>query len=94
MNVFLIFLILFGFTSFAYADEFQPTPEDFRENSEFVVDLSSLYDAEEVFPVPLSPLKQSITGTIPEDIQCKSKLHLIIKHDGTPACVKSQTAAN
>jgi hypothetical protein len=93
MQIFLAFFILLGFFSFVYADEFLPTPEDFRENSEFVVDFSPLYEVKEVSPVPLPPFKQSKMGVIVEDIQCKSKLHLIIKYDETPACVKSQTAA-
>jgi len=93
MQIFLAFFILLGFVSFAYADEFRPLPEDFRGDSEFTVDFSPLYDVKEVYPAPLSPFKQSKMGVIAEDIQCKSKLHLIIKHDETPACVTSQTAA-
>lgn len=92
MKIFLIFLIFLGFTSFAYVNGFQPLPEDFRNDSEFVIDLSSIYDAEVSFPVPLAPFKQSTFGIITEDIKCKSKLHLIIKYDGTPVCVKSKTA--
>ena len=92
MQIFLAFFILLGFVSFVYADEFRPLPEDFRKNSEFVVDFSPLYDVKEVSTITLSPLKQSKMGVIAEDVQCRSKLHLIIKHDETPACVKSQTA--
>lgn len=55
MKIFLIFLIFLGFTSFAYVNGFQLLPEDFRNDSEFVIDLSSIYDAEVSFPVPLAP---------------------------------------
>ena len=39
----------------------------------------------------LSPLKQFKNGTPSEQVQCKEGLHRIIKHDNTPACVKTST---
>ena len=35
-----------------------------------------------------SPLKQTQSGILIEDIRCKDSLGLLIKHDGSPACVK------
>ena len=40
----------------------------------------------------LSPKKQSSQGIEPAAVTCKEGLVLIIKHDGSPACVKHETA--
>ena len=37
------------------------------------------------------PLKQFQSGITFDEIQCKSSLQKILKHDGSPACVKSET---
>lgn len=84
-------MVMIGFSSFAFADELPPDPLQFRNATGLPIDLSPLYKEKEIFPIPLTPLKQLASGINPEDIQCKSKLHLLIKHDGTPACVKSKT---
>jgi hypothetical protein len=42
----------------------------------------------------LSPLKQIANGIAPESIICNEGLVLIIKHDGSPACVMPDTAEN
>ena len=39
----------------------------------------------------MSPLKQFLSGIAINEIQCKSSLQKILKHDGSPACVKSET---
>ena len=39
-----------------------------------------------------SPLKQFKSGIEIDDIQCKESLTLLTKHDGSPACVKPETA--
>ena len=42
--------------------------------------------------IVLSPLKQSKSGIMPDLVDCKSSLVLIIKNsDGSPACVKLET---
>ena len=38
-----------------------------------------------------APLKQVSQGIEPRDITCKEGLALIIKHDGSPACIKPET---
>ena len=38
------------------------------------------------------PLKQIAQGIAPEDITCNEGLTLLIKHNGSPACVKPDTA--
>ena len=44
--------------------------------------------------IVLSPLKQSKSGIMPDLVDCKSSLVLIIKNsDGSPACVKLETKA-
>lgn len=43
------------------------------------------------FLVYPSPFKQLRLGIEPQDINCKSGLFLIQKHDGTPACVSPET---
>ena len=42
-------------------------------------------------PETLPPLKQFKSGISAENIQCKEELRLVIKHDNTPACVKSSS---
>ena len=39
----------------------------------------------------LSPLKQIKNGVSVDEIQCKDNLQLVIKHDSTPACLKSES---
>jgi len=39
-----------------------------------------------------APLKQVTQGVLPNEIICKEGLELIIKNNGSPACVKSKTA--
>lgn len=39
-----------------------------------------------------TPLKQVAQGVLPNEIICKEGLELIIKNNGSPACVKSKTA--
>lgn len=39
----------------------------------------------------MSPLKQIQLGILAEEIQCRESLHLVVKHDGSPACVKHET---
>ena len=39
----------------------------------------------------LSPLKQIFFGIPVDEIQCKENLGLILKYDGSPACVKHET---
>ena len=41
-----------------------------------------------------SPLKQLQIGIEPESVVCKKGLELIIKYDGSPACVTLETAEN
>lgn len=41
---------------------------------------------------PLSPKKQVAQGIAPENVICKEGLELIIRHNGSPACVKPDTA--
>ncbi len=43
-------------------------------------------------PQHTSPLKQFKIGVPPDQIQCKNNLQLILKHNGSPACVKPKTA--
>ena len=38
-----------------------------------------------------SPLKQFKSGIAVDEVQCKEVLGLMVKHDGTPACVKFET---
>jgi len=38
-----------------------------------------------------SPLKQFKSGILLDEIQCKESLILVVKHDGSPACVKPET---
>ena len=38
-----------------------------------------------------SPKKQMEKGTLPENIVCREGLHLIIRNNGAPACLKSET---
>lgn len=40
----------------------------------------------------ISPKKQVMQGTVADAVKCNEGLELIFKTDGTPACVKSQTA--
>ena len=40
-----------------------------------------------------SPRQQMNKGVNPENIQCKNGLELVIRTNGSPACVKSETAA-
>ena len=75
----------------SYAEEL-PVSSDFRDITEHEIDISSLYELEEIYPIPSAPLKQFSDGIDINNIQCKPKLHLIIKYNDTPACVKSQTA--
>ena len=79
-------MVLIGFSSFAFADELPPDPLQFRNTAGLPIDLSPLYKEKEFFPIPLAPLKQLSAGTNPEDIQCKSKLYLLIKHDALQLC--------
>jgi len=44
-----------------------------------------------VFEKNISPLVQLQHGIEPENISCKDDLRLIIKHNGSPACVKPET---
>jgi len=39
-----------------------------------------------------TPLKQIAQGIAPENVTCNKELVLIIRHNGSPACVKPQTA--
>ncbi len=39
-----------------------------------------------------TPLKQIEQGIAPENVTCNKELVLIIRHNGSPACVKPQTA--
>ncbi|MCH9657751.1 hypothetical protein K0U27_03480, partial [archaeon] len=39
-----------------------------------------------------SPKKQMKNGVLAEKVQCNSGLELIIRNNGTPACVKPETA--
>ncbi len=38
------------------------------------------------------PLKQIMHGVVPEDVKCNEGLTLIIRHNGSPACVTPNTA--
>ncbi|MCV0366201.1 MAG: hypothetical protein K5798_02910 [Nitrosopumilus sp.] len=95
-----ILLIIIGILStfslinyhLSYADELQPLPSDFRDLTEHEIDISPLYDVEDVYPIPSAPLKQLSAGVSINNIQCKPNLHLIIKYNDAPACVKSKTA--
>jgi len=49
--------------------------------------LSKIYDIRS----NMSPLKQFESGTPADKIQCRENLILILKHDGSPACVKPET---
>ncbi len=40
-----------------------------------------------------TPLKQIESGLYVDEVLCKDNLVLILKHDGTPACVKPETSA-
>ena len=42
----------------------------------------------------MSPLQQAKQGITVNEITCKNNMVLAIKHDGTPACVKSSTLSN
>jgi len=43
-------------------------------------------------PTPKAPLRQIAFGVLPEEIKCNQGLELIIKNNGSPACVKLETA--
>ncbi len=45
-----------------------------------------------VLEYPVSPLKQFKSGIAINEIQCRESLILVIKYDGSPACVKPLTA--
>ncbi|MDF2427367.1 MAG: thermonuclease family protein [Nitrosopumilus sp.] len=40
----------------------------------------------------MAPLKQIMHGVVPEDVKCNEGLTLIIRHNGSPACVTPNTA--
>lgn len=44
-------------------------------------------------PNEMTPLKQFKSGVTVDEIQCRESLILVVKHDGSPACVKSDTAS-
>jgi len=54
---------------------------------------SELSNTEQVSSLSNSPKQQIANGVLPKDVICKEGLELIFKStDGTPACVKPETA--
>ncbi len=68
----------------------QPVKEEADQSSTQTTTIQDLSN-----PVDISvaaPLKQVAQGVLPNEIICKEGLELIIKNNGSPACVKPKTA--
>ena len=42
--------------------------------------------------LPMSPLKQQMSGVLPDDVKCKKELEKVFRYDGSAACVSPLTA--
>ena len=103
MQFYVIFLVFFLFTGFAYAQvqESQSNEEKLVSNDENSdVDLAIEIDSTLRSDLPVIaaesktnvyPLKQFLSGVSFENIQCNGDLILVQKYDGSPACVKHQS---
>jgi len=84
-------IILFNFGNYNFAYPLTPPPLD-RELTD--VEKKCLSEGWDTFRIGkvLSPKMQIFCGTSLENVTCNEGLVLIIKHNGSPACVKPETA--
>ena len=72
--------------------EFTPDAGNYLLNGRIHKENSNLPVGNQFFSVyPESPLKQFKSGIPIKEIQCKESLVLVTKHDGSPACVTTET---
>ena len=68
----------------------QPVKEEADQSSNQTTTVQDLSNSVDISVA--APLKQVAQGVLPNEIICKEGLELIIKNNGSPACVKPKTA--
>jgi len=68
----------------------QPVKEEADQSSTQTTTIQDLSNRVDISAA--APLKQVAQGVLPNEIICKEELELIIKNNGSPACVKLKTA--